>query len=327
MATHSGGQRMMLNPYEFGSNSPLEFLNNTNPDSAIQSWPHFDWSAPGQGVPERSWRFWEPGRVALSELGLVESDPDQTYATAQRAQGASIFGIKGDLLVKPVSAIFYDADTGLQLVNQPKYEQVFDTYELEKISTTWATTANYGTPEPTPPLPMASDPSFWSTTPLFVTMYTGSYSVTNDGYDEGGTIDAGPFDDPDTLMSLDITNPSVLESNRIAWWAMETFTMPHRSGSYTGVGFDDLSGAGGARLNLNTWTQGLRKLPLSLSHNWRIRKNQNLWMHVSFGITATPLILTLPNAEGVNTLYRIAYRAKAHYEIVGSMLVSPWAVK
>lgn len=300
MATHSIGRRLILNPYEMGSMSNLEFLNNTNPDSARQTWPHFNWETSSTSVAERSWRVWEPGRMALSDLGLVEEDPDNTYATEQRTQGCTVRGIKGDIIVKPVNAVFYDADTGLPFSPPAgfKYGDVFGR------PIPGAATADG--------VSQQSDASYFSTAPLFMAMYMGKFSVVDDGVDEGGTIDSGPLDDPDTLLSLDITNPSVIESNRLAWWAMETVTMPTRNWTFqSGVPGD------------GSWSHPVKKIPLSLSENFMVAKDKVLWIHLSFGLVATPFLL----ADSEGSIRRLAYRPTAHFEMVASMIASPWAVK
>lgn len=314
----------MLNPYEFGSMSNLEFLNTDNPDAARPTWPHFDWTVPGTtAVPERSWRVWEPGRMALSELGLLESDPDNPFASEQRVQGASIHGIKGDLFIKPVAAIFYDADTGVQLAPQPTYNEVFNFYNVFANNGGIASPSIEWAVPPNTPVPMEWDPGYWSTAPVFITMYHGSFNVVDDGPDEGGTIDSGPFDDPDTLLSLDITNPTVLESNRMTWWAAEHVTMPHVSPQYSGAEVSDPDETfAAAVLSLSRWNQPVKKLPLSLSHNFRVGKAQVLWIHVSFGLVGTPLVVDVGGS-----MHRVAYRPKALYEVLGSMIASPWAVK
>lgn len=102
----------------------------------------------------------------------------------------------------------------------------------------------------------------------------------------------------------------------MAWWAIENVTMPHRDAAW-------YNGAGTNSSTLTTWQQGLKKIPLHLSHDFSVSKSQVLWMHLSFGLVGTPKILV--DTDGNS--HRIAYRPQALFELHGSMLASPYAVK
>lgn len=298
-------QRLIVSPFEWGTNTGYSFLNNANPQSDIQNEAHLSW-APTENTSGRSFRIWEPGRMALSSMGVEDPDPDALLNVPQVPQGAKIHGIKGTMLIMPQrSAIFYNSTTGEQLDPQPAYDDIFapDLFPYKTAG------------QPYYPINAAGntyDPQMFAACPFYITMYKGSYQVYGSQYEEGGVIDSGPSDDPDTLIGIDITNPTTLEQPRIVWWDMQMCTAAHRSRV---VRFTDPALAVPSYLYPEVYRTHVTRYNLSLDRNWIIGDDQVLWLHVEPGIVKTPIVD--PTAAG-----NIMYRPLFNIELVASMLVT-----
>lgn len=292
-------KRLIVTPFEWGTQSGYDFLNNDNPDADIENECHVSWSTMAT-VFERSYRIWEPGRMALSSLGVTDPGPDQPFNVPQIPQGATIHGIKGHLLIMPQrAAVFYNGSTGEPLAVQPDYDDIF---------------APQGFTGPFVP-PYTNeylDPQQFSRCPFYITMYKGTFNSLGNAYTEGGNIDSGPSDDPDTLTGIDVSNPIALEQERIVWWDMELCTAAHRSRVI--------------RLEGTAFTQSpevyrthVTKYNLSLDRNWRVSDDQVLWLHIVPGIVCTPLFV-----QDGGTAVQLMYKPGFNAELVASMMATPW---
>lgn len=331
-------KRFIVTPFEWGSLSGYDFLNNDNPDALIENEAHISY-ADLNTVYERSFRIWEPGRMALSSLGVVDPSPDQQFNVPQIPQGAKIHGIKGTLLITPQKvATFYNADTGEILANQPTYDSVFAPASQQYV---WSETDGgfyipelplypslVGDPveipdesfEPRPAVWNDNDPQQFCRFPMYITMYKGTFNPYGGNFTEGGNIDSGPTDDPDTLLGVDITNPTVLEQERIVWWDMELCTAAHRSRETKNIQTQQSDHSKFTEyMGHKTYVRQVTKYNLSLDRNWIVKDDQVLWLHVSPGIVRTPLFV-LDNTDVVP----LAYRVGCNIELVASMLATPF---
>lgn len=313
-------KRFIVTPFEWGSNSGYDFLNNDNPEADVVNSPHITWG-PNNIVFERSYRIWEPGRMALSSLGVVDPDPDQQFNVPQIPQGAKVHGIKGTMTLKGMSAaVFYDALTGEELDPQPTYRQIFDMMWNQEngtfdtgLASPWfdSTTTSY-----------VRSPSDFCKAPLYICMYKGTYNPYGSTNFEGGNIDSGPSDDPDTLLGVDITNPTVLEQDRIVWWDMTMITMPHRVAMYYPVAADTATENHRRNsLGFSEWRgHSFHTYNLNLDRNWIVTDDQVLWLHVMPGIVNTGLSWQDPLGNNHQIMYKPGFTT----DLVASMLATPF---
>lgn len=314
-------KRFMITPFEFGTSSGYDFLNNDNPEADIVHNPHVSFAG-ATTVFERSFRIWEPGRMALSAMGVVDPTPDQEFNVPQIPQGAKVHGIKGTLIIQPAAvAEFFDAVTGESLDPQPLYRDIFDPWNGVNTVGNQTDQINYrpGFSQSDTTL-FIQDPQRWARCPFFIAMYKGTYNPYGSTNAEGGNIDSGPNDDPDTLLGVDITNPTVLEQERIVWWDMEMCTVPHRQMRPEA----HILGTDGTlnfmRFSYGPWSHTVTKYNLSLDRNWIVRDDQVLWLVVKSGIVDTGFFWS----DGVGNVHRIMYQPAFNVDIVASMLASPF---
>lgn len=310
-------QRLMIGPFEFGSLSGYDFLNSTNPFASIQVNPHVNYDD-GMAAFERSFRVWEPGRMALSSMGVPNDDPTGQFTVPQIPQGCKIHGIKGSVVITPARvAEFYNLIDGTRLDPQPEYDQVFDGSNVDGpiygVQNQSLVVYNGNLPTLTP--------SHYAGFPMFITMCKGTFMPLGGTNAEGGSIDSGPNDDPDTLIGLDFTNPSLLESeSRVAWWDMEMFTMPHRDREFTSVvrDIDDLTGVVQHGRRHGPYRKYRKEYRINLSQNWVVRDDQVLWLTFTPGVVNTGVTYLDPILGPVN----LGYRGACNYDVIASMLVS-----
>lgn len=331
-------KRMIVTPFEWGTTSGYDFLNNDNPEADIVNEAHISY-ADLHTVFERSYRIWEPGRMALSSLGVVDPSPDQQFNVPQIPQGCKIHGIKGTMLITPQKvATFYNADTGEVLPVQPTYDEVFapagQAYWYADNVGTWIAPTNTLYPSGfsttqypwneffiRTPVLNDNDPQQFCRYPLYITMYKGTFNPYGGNFTEGGSIDSGPSDDPDTLLGIDITNPTVLEQERIVWWDMEMCTAAHRSREDKTLEHRQTDGTSMIWYHgVKTYTRHVTKYNLSLDRNFILKDDQVLWLHVQPGIVRTPLFWLDPEGN----IVPLAYTVGANIELVASMLVTPF---
>lgn len=322
-------RRLVISPQEWGSQSGYDFLNNDNPAADVENNYHISWSG-NELVYERSFRLWEPGRMALSSLGVTDPGPDQPFNVPQLPKGCKIHGVKGHVLVRPGrAAVFYNADTGEFLDPQPDYDDVFApglAYGLLTGTDNWSTATAFPAYPPYPPISAPDesegtnfiDPQQFADFPLYVAAYKGTFNPYGGNFTEGGSIDSGPSDDPDTLLGMDITNPTVIEADRLVWWDMEMCKASHRSRE---VYVETYVFDGAVKTNFGykpgTYYSSVKKYPINLDRNWIMSGDQVLWLHFASGIVKTPLFWV----EGT-TPVPLAYKPAFNIEIVGTMMVS-----
>lgn len=318
-------KRFIVTPFEWGSGSGFDFLNNDNPEADVVHNPHISY-APANLTNQRSFRIWEPGRMALSSMGVLDPGPDQPFNVPQIPQGCKVHGIKGTMLITPAGvAEFFDAVTGESLEEQPQYKEIFDPWNGEHEFDTSGGVDPQTVLVRTPFRQSATSsyfmsPQHYAQCPFYITMYKGTFNPYGSTNTEGGNIDSGPSDDPDTLLGVDITNPTVLEQERIVWWDMVMCTVPHRQLSFSTVyGFDDR-----AEVQLypafGSWSRHVTKYNLNLDRNWIVKDDQVLWLHVMPGIVDTGVFW----ADSLGAVHRIMYRPSFSVDLVASMLATPF---
>lgn len=292
-------------------------------DGAVVA-PHYDHARIFNG--SKSWRLWDPLREGQSPEELIATEvasalrPQLTETDGGTgelieirppvtdATGANILGVKGELE-------FRFSDYPLRVLDDiaepPVVNERFGIWVDEK-----------GDPLPAPwpqeynewPNEAGADKPWWepfivsvyddigvavqynqtrlfmARVPVFVAMYKGTIKVSHldqeslDANNEARvSIDSGPYDDPATVIGMDITNPGVLESSRVVWWDKFDAWLP--------VPLNKLPAGSAFMHPAGPVPQlgGPVKYSLSLDRNWRVRKDQVLWLHLMTGALRVPL--------------------------------------
>lgn len=314
-------KRFIVTPYEWGTTTGYNFLNNDNPNADIVVHPHVSYAA-ATGVFERSFRIWEPGRMALSSMGVTDPDPDQEFNVPQIPQGCKVHGIKGELVYSSTGvATFYDASTGEELDPQPDYRDIFDPWNgVDTVVDSWNDVYRPGFKQSATSVD-PKDPAAWCRAPLYITMYKGTFNPYSNTYVEGASIDSGPNDDPDTLLGVDIVNPTVLEQERIVWWDVAWMTMRHRNLAYLPLrGDTETATAREIAPNFSKWHCPVQRYPLSLDRNWIVKDDQVLWLHIKPGVVDTGFFWQDP----LGNAHRVMYKPHFNVDLIASMLATPF---
>lgn len=312
-------KRLMVQPTQFGANQGYTWNSQDDVDGIPGIEAHHDYC--NLYRHDYSVRIWEPGRMKYSSPGIYGGSDAQLQVAPELPMTATIHGIKGALYFRFDGS--YDGvgtwfdDNGEPFDSQPTY---VDTYK--------ALSGIPGASEaPTQPGLgyLDCNPAFKM--PLFVTLYRGTYKQID--VNVGWEIDSGPSDDPDTLLSLDISNPQVLESSRIDWWDMDMVRLPHysidASLSHASPGSDGLGIiAPDSPVYSKTYKPGsalLHKYSLDLSQNHRLGPDQVLWLHLRTGCIRLPVLFR--PATGDPYVACAYYKAHAFsVSVQASMLVS-----
>lgn len=286
-------RRVMIDPLHFGTQSGLPYVDDPGGNQVNQ--PHADYSS--LYTLDHSVRIWEPARWGLTEqgggAGMFQMEPGFNAQTPDSAlldlqafpepTAVEIHGIKGDIWIQMGHRPFV-AGSGFPSV-LGEWTDV-DTGAPLNVDDNDAWDALGGT-----------DDSFRDDRlycPVFIAMYRGTYKQIDDL--SGWEIDSGPADDPDTLLGLDISSPSVLESLRIDWWTRVEVPFPAAYPVETGV-VNPVKATTSRRIHT--------RIPMDLSANKRLGANQVLWLHLRTGVVRT-LVVAGPAGSKVLTdaLYR-----------------------
>lgn len=276
-------RRYVVSPYNFGSTDGYGWVDDTlGPnlsDPTAQIAAHHDYC--GLYSKDYSVRIWEPGRHAVSSPGVLDvgASGDQQFKAPDLPMKVEIHGIKGAAYIRLDGTaqgvgIWRDEQTGDPFVVQPDWQDTYHALGGRPMFAHMSPDVEDNTHE--------LNPGFKC--PFFVAMYRGTYKQIDDI--SGWEIDSGPADDPDTLLSLNITNPQVLESSRLDWWDLDWVRFPHWD--YDGN-------------STNTWTKAPAggswlKYSMDLKTNKHLRPDQVLWLHWKQGVVRLPV--ALPDQAG-----------------------------
>lgn len=314
-----------LDDFEFNTRGPfdpsVDIVNYQGPASFDNAYvaPHYDHAR--IYVVNKSWRLWEPARNARSASANVANEmgsalrPQLTEDQGGEqvefhppnipSQGALIHGVKGELEFRftdsPFRTIFDSDPTDVR--------EQFGFWVGEDEQALFGGWPGNNLPWPVAPedrtwwrpfhaaavsaegLPLRFDNTrlFMARVPVFVAMYKGTVKPSNLTLEEADdpnvsrmSIDSGPYDDPSTTIGMDITNPDVLESRRIVWWDkfdawLPVPVVPNPEGH--------------PNAPLPSQLGATVKYPLNLDRNWRVKKDQVLWLHVQTGTVRVPLVV------------------------------------
>lgn len=270
-------RRLMVEPMNWGTQSGNAWggdVGGGTPPPLIQ--PHIDYVE--QYTLDHSIRIWEPGRLSLSEPALFQMAPGyqgQTPAgsgltVVPEAIGVTIHGIKGDIFLGMAGRSF-TAGSGFPTVLGEFTDPESDLPYTVTEESAWR--ALGGANDIGTGTKVRSGPLFM---PVFICMYRGTYKQLDDN--TGWEIDSGPADDPDTLLGLDISAPSVLEDPRMDWWCQVEVPFP----SYQFDKLDDLTEE--YTFLAARPTRPMIRVPMNLEQNKRLGPNQVLWLHVRTGV-------------------------------------------
>lgn len=289
-------RRYIIQPFNFGSTDGYGWEDDTGfpeDNEVALAAPHHDYCS--LYSRDYSVRVWEPGRHAISQPGVLNAGTggDQ-FRAPEMPMKCTIHGIKGaayfrfDGSKQGVGTWWYVApgeDGGFfQYPVQPDWR---DTYHA-LAGMPMRRYLNFDAHDSLQGAGQDKNPAFRM--PLFCTLYRGTYKQLDAA--SGWEIDTGPNDDPDTLIAMNITNPSVLESERIHWWDMDMVQLPYTQGD-AAVSSDD----GGLTITDHSRGPGtLHKYALNLSENHRLRPDQVLWLHWATGMIRIPV--ALPDQAG-----------------------------
>lgn len=299
----SGMKRRIIAPWQFGTVTPYAWLAFDAADAGGII-PHFDYLTTYR---ELSTRLWEPGREEFSAVGYeADMAPVQIPATTK------LHGVKGHIDIcfgmRPQDLGEFWTDEGVPITIETGGGPNSMAPELAMV----ALFGDRGAGTFTDPVLIDWEvgKAAWEghfhhlvlqakqlRIPTFFCMYRGTYKQIDDT--TGWEIDSGPSDDPDTLLSVDITNPSVLESARIDWWDLEMFSLPRQNMTYNWNTVNqepEHSNAGGS---------GFVRYPLNLDANKTLGPDQVLWLHIKTGCIR--MMALYHDDEGTSTFAPVHY--------------------
>lgn len=299
-------RRLMIQPRFFGTVNGYEWTATNPPE------PHHDYCQLYSN--EYSVRLWEPSRLVTSTPGIV--DPGAGYEAPPMPVKAHIRGIKGNAYIRfdgtdDGVGTWLD-DTGTPWAPQPSAQ---DTYNALAGMPRQPGLGTFETFNPIYDLYADRDRNPATMIPLFIALYRGTYKQVDDA--PGWEIDSGPGDDPDTLLAMDITDPSVLESSRLDWWDMDMVPAPRASG-FTPLTEDGVFHGVPERPDRGS----MHRYAVNLDANKRVSSDQVLWLHFKTGVIRLPCVRPGAVGGGDPTLECGLYvNHKFTFSITASMLV------
>lgn len=292
-------KRLMIQPRLWGSNTGYEWDPFADPAQ-----PHHDYCQ--LYSVDYSVRLWDPGRNSLSEPGVPGIAGVGNFEAVPLPVSAHIHGIKGEARIRfdgtPEGVgKWLDPATGVPYINQPTANSTYAA--LAGMPGFVANSIDqFG----------ECDYSSGVHIPLFVALYRGTYKQIDNA--AGWEIDSGPGDDPDTLLAMDISSPSVLESSRIDWWDIDWVPAPRLAEVRP-------LGGGTQQIRGRPDRGSFHKYAVNLSANKRVRSDQVLWLHFKTGVIRLPVVI-VPDAGGPEIEVCALYvNHRFSFSIHASMLV------